>query len=151
MASAVCAGTPPPAVVAETVRRYIGRQIVERDVAIDPEAPWQQGPAYPSFVEFDLETVIAHELGHWAGNGHRRSCSHLMTPALDAGDWWRDTTDHHFAACERGLNAVRHRVTRRLAHGQPRARPAAASGITDRAAGAYALTAWARSTALNAR
>ena len=112
---------------------------------------WQQGPAYPSVAQLDLETVIAHELGHWAGNGHRRACSHLMTSAIDAGDWWRDTADSHFAACERGLTAVHKRVTRRLEHVERVHDVVLPAGVSDRAAGAYARTAWARITALKAR
>ena len=90
-----------------TVRRYQGRQIVERDTAIDPSVIWQQGPAYPSGEQFDLETVIVHELGHWAGNDHRRSCKNPMLRAIDAGDWWRDSEDSTSgtAAAERGSPA----------------------------------------------
>ena len=29
-----------------------------------------------------------------------------MTPAIDAGDWWRDLVDSHFASCGASLTAV---------------------------------------------
>ena len=51
-----------------TMRTPAGSRIVERDLALLPDVPWAQGPAHPSAEEYDLETVILHELGHWAGN-----------------------------------------------------------------------------------
>ena len=66
----------------------IGRRIVERDTAIDPYAPWQSGPAYPGSEEYDLETVLIHELGHWSGNDHARRCAASpMVRALEHGRW----------------------------------------------------------------
>ncbi len=74
------------------IRRYVGKRIVERDTAFDKSVPWQPGPAYPDANQFDLETTMIHELGHWARNGHVRDCkASPMIPALDAGDWWRDS------------------------------------------------------------
>ncbi|MFN8175093.1 MAG: hypothetical protein U0T02_08510 [Solirubrobacteraceae bacterium] len=81
--------------------RLVGTRIVERDVALDPSAPWQRGPARPSSDQFDLETALLHELGHAAGNrrhAHRCADSPLI-PALSPGDWWRSPTDHSFRAC----------------------------------------------------
>jgi len=121
------------------VRRHVGWQIVERDVALTSLAPWQQGPAYPGADEFDLETAIVHELGHWAGNRHRRSCSSPMLRAIGAGDWWRDTDDFFFAHCARASGRLgwrRYRVDVEL--------PAR---LADAAAGSFARTAWAHRTA----
>ncbi len=130
-----------------TVRQYVGRQVVEADVAIDPFTPWQQGPALPTTEQFDLETVIAHELGHWAGNGHRKACSHLMTRAIDAGDWWRDIDDFHFASCGASTKAVSAaRAAGRFEHVDRVHDVVLPGSVSDRDAGAYAQAAWARAT-----
>jgi hypothetical protein len=128
-----------------TVRRYLGRQIIERDTALNPTVPWQQGPAYPGPDEYDLETVIIHELGHWAGNNHRRSCSNPMLAAIDAGDWWRDTTDYRFSGC--GVKARIASVAGRLEHQRHTLELRLPAGVPERAAGAFAATAWAHRVA----
>jgi len=81
--------------------RLIGTRIVERDVALDPDVPWQRGPAHPSSDQFDLETVLLHEFGHAAGNRrHARRCADSpMIAALSSGDWWRTPSDFSFRAC----------------------------------------------------
>ncbi|MDA0171739.1 hypothetical protein OJ998_21745 [Solirubrobacter taibaiensis] len=128
-----------------TVRKYVGRQVVEADVAIDPFTPWQQGPALPTTEQFDLETVIAHELGHWAGNGHRNSCSHLMTRAIDAGDWWRDIDDFHFSSCGASTKAVgAAHAAGRFEHVDRVHDVVLPDRVSDRDAGSYAQAAWAR-------
>jgi len=81
--------------------RFIGTRIVERDVALDPDAPWQRGPAHPSSDQFDLESVLLHEFGHVAGNRrHARRCADSpMIAALSPGDWWRSPSDYAFRGC----------------------------------------------------
>ena len=51
-----------------SMRTPAGSRVVERDLALLPDVPWAQGPAHPTEEEYDLETVVLHELGHWAGN-----------------------------------------------------------------------------------
>lgn len=99
--------------------RFLGTRIVERDVALDPSAPWQPGPARPSSDQFDLETVLLHELGHVAGNRrHARPCANSpMIPALSPGDWWHSPTDYSFRACG-GAASAAIAATRMLVRGR---------------------------------
>ena len=85
-----------------TMRTPAGSRIVERDLALLPDVPWAQGPAHPSGDEYDLETVILHELGHWAGNMRHTPVGCHDTPmvkGLGPGEWWRSPTDWHYDAC----------------------------------------------------
>ena len=85
-----------------TLRTPAGSRIVERDLALLPDVPWAQGPAHPSGEEYDLETVILHELGHWAGNLRHTPVGCHDTPmvkGLGPGEWWRSPTDWHYDAC----------------------------------------------------
>jgi hypothetical protein len=64
--------------------------------------PWAPGPAYPTTAEVDLETVLLHELGHFAGNLRHApvGCNNTpMVEALGPGEWWRSPTDWHYDAC----------------------------------------------------
>lgn len=81
--------------------RLIDVRVVERDVALNPDVPWQRGPAHPSSDEFDLETVLLHEFGHAAGNPrHARRCADSpMIATLSSGDWWRSPSDFSFRRC----------------------------------------------------
>jgi hypothetical protein len=85
-----------------TTRTPVGSRIVERDLALLPDAPWAEGPAHPIGDEYDLETVILHELGHWAGNLRHTPVGCHDTPmvkGLAPGEWWRSPTDWHYDAC----------------------------------------------------
>jgi hypothetical protein len=82
-------------------RRYVGRRVDERDVTVRPDVEWQPGPGYPGPAQYDLETVLIHELGHFAGNpDHAPRCvnSPLME-SLAPGDWWRSQSDWHVDGC----------------------------------------------------
>jgi hypothetical protein len=79
-----------------TVRRNVkvGTSVVEKDVQLNPFVPWQQGPAYPSTQEYDLESTVLHELGHFA---HPRIENHVfgcqnspMINSISPGEFWRD-------------------------------------------------------------
>jgi hypothetical protein len=84
--------------------RVVSRRLIDRDLAINAEKPWQQGPAYPSRAEYDLESVVIHEFGHLAGNRHSAMCrNNPMVPALGTGEWWRSPADYDFAQC--GISA----------------------------------------------
>jgi hypothetical protein len=83
-----------------TGRRFRGR--VERDVLIRPDVRWEAGPLHPDRTAFDLETVIIHELGHFAGNGRhvRPGCRDTpMVVGLSRGEWWRSSKDFFYRAC----------------------------------------------------
>ena len=67
--------------------------------------PWAQGPAHPTSEEYDLETVVLHELGHWAGNLRHTPVGCHDTPmvkGLGPGEWWRSPSDWHYDACGSG-------------------------------------------------
>jgi hypothetical protein len=62
----------------------------ELDVRLNSQRRWEEGPTLPAFSEWDLETVILHELGHAAGAQHTRRCLNSpMAPGLANGEWWR--------------------------------------------------------------
>jgi hypothetical protein len=86
-------------------RRFLGRRLVDQDVTIrDRGVRWQAGPTLPGPQEYDLESVLVHEMGHLAGNkGHAPACAATpMTEGLANGDWWRSPTDFSFRACSAG-------------------------------------------------
>jgi hypothetical protein len=85
-----------------TTRTPVGTRVVERDLALLPDVPWAQGPAHPTSEEYDLETVVLHELGHWAGNLRHTPVGCHDTPmvkGLGPGEWWRSSSDWHYDAC----------------------------------------------------
>ena len=87
-----------------TMRTPAGSRIVERDLALLPDVPWAQGPAHPTTEEYDLETVVLHELGHWAGNLRHTPVGCHDTPmvkGLGPGEWWRSSSDWHYDDCGR--------------------------------------------------
>ena len=74
----------------------------ERDLVLRADLPWQPGPAHPDPNEIDLETVLLHEFGHFAGNrGHvQRACVDTpMIVGLARGEWWRAPGDFSFRGC----------------------------------------------------
>jgi hypothetical protein len=88
-----------------TMRTPAGSRVVERDLALLPDVPWAQGPAHPTAEEYDLETVVLHELGHWAGNLRHTPVGCHDTPmvkGLGPGEWWRSPGDWHYDACGAG-------------------------------------------------
>jgi hypothetical protein len=91
-----------------TTRTPVGTRVVERDLALLPDVPWAQGPAHPTVEEYDLETVILHELGHWAGNLRHTPVGCHDTPmvkGLGPGEWWRSSSDWQYDACDGGGRA----------------------------------------------
>jgi hypothetical protein len=74
---------------------YYGPFVSEQDIEVRNDILWQQGPAYPLIDEYDLESVLVHELGHMAGNKpHRPRCAnHAMAESLGSGEWWRGPRD----------------------------------------------------------
>lgn len=96
-----------------------GGRVIERDLALNADESWAQGPDYPALDEIDLESVLLHELGHMAGNKkHRSRCTNSpMIEALGAGEWWRGARDRWFGECGARAASVRpkgfvHRVVR---------------------------------------
>ena len=74
-----------------------GVEVVERDIQLNPFVTWQQGPAYPSNTQYDLESTILHELGHFANptkDNHVFGCENSpMIDAIAPGEFWRDADD----------------------------------------------------------
>lgn len=88
------------------VYKNVGRIFTgEADITLNDELDWQQGPARPSPDQYDLQSTLVHELGHYAGNPHVRGlCSNNpMLAALGAGDYWRSPTDWFRAECSSRL------------------------------------------------
>jgi hypothetical protein len=82
-------------------RRYLGRVLTDQDLIIDPRLEWALGPGRPGPAEYDLESVLIHELGHLAGNKkHAKRCSNSpMGPTLGRGEWWRTPHDWYRRGC----------------------------------------------------
>jgi hypothetical protein len=82
-------------------RQYLGKVRTDQDLIIRPDVSWAMGPARPPLDEFDLESVVVHELGHMAGNKkHTPRCSNgPMGPALAPGEWWRTPHDRYRRGC----------------------------------------------------
>jgi len=95
----------PPEALAVTIvgrRRGGGR---ERDLIIRADVDWDEGPEHPTGGQYDLETVILHEMGHVAGNAFHVPRGCLDTPmvvGLARGEWWRSTSDFSYRACNTG-------------------------------------------------
>jgi hypothetical protein len=93
-------------------------KITERDLALRADEQWDAGPEYPALDEFDLQSVLLHELGHMAGNKkHTARCANSpMDEALGAGEWWRGARDKWYGNCSSGASAsslkLVHRVVR---------------------------------------
>lgn len=82
-------------------RRYVrASRVVEEDLALAYNTDWNFGPGYPSAENYDLESVLIHEFGHFAGNEHVRRCRNSpMAATIDAGDWWRGVNDWRRFGC----------------------------------------------------
>ena len=62
----------------------------EFDVFLNPRLPWAAGPARPSRRQWDLESVILHEIGHVVGARHTSRCVNSpMYHSITNGEWWR--------------------------------------------------------------
>jgi hypothetical protein len=96
-------------------KRYIkdGVEVVEKDVQLNPFVPWEQGPSYPTPPEYDLESTILHELGHFAHplkDNHVSGCENTpMIESLAPGEYWRDADDWLRIGCS-GSTGVRPRL-----------------------------------------
>ena len=81
---------------------YVKRgRVLDRDLVIRPDLNWQLGPGYPAMDEYDLESVLIHELSHFAGNKrHRARCVNSpLVEAMAAGEWWRGPRDRWSFGC----------------------------------------------------
>jgi hypothetical protein len=98
-----------------TVRRTVkvGTSVVEKDVQLNPFVPWEQGPDHPAADEYDLESTILHELGHFAHptiENHVFGCENSpMIDSISPGEYWRDTDEWLRFGCP-GSTGVRPRV-----------------------------------------
>jgi hypothetical protein len=95
-----------------TVRKNVrvGTEVVEKDVQFNPFVPWEQGPAYPSIDEYDLESTILHELGHFAHptiENHVFGCENSpMIDSISPGEFWRDSDDWLRFGCSASTGAL---------------------------------------------
>jgi hypothetical protein len=82
-------------------RKYLGRVRTDQDLIIRTDVPWGMGPSHPAQNEYDLESVVLHELGHMAGNKkHSPRCMNSpMGPTLGMGEWWRTPHDWFRRGC----------------------------------------------------
>jgi len=82
-------------------RKLVRSRLIDADLVMNRGVRWQPGPGFPSDAEFDLESVVLHEMGHLAGNAeHAPLCEVTpMVVALDRGEWWRSTGDWNFKDC----------------------------------------------------
>jgi len=106
-----------------TFRTRLGSRVVDRDLVLRPELPWAPGPAHPTAAQFDLETVLLHEFGHFAGNAGHSPVGCFNTPmveALDTGEWWRSTGDFSYGSCRTAASRRRAATARAAAVDGPR-------------------------------
>jgi hypothetical protein len=99
------AQVPRQAIAVTVVGRRRPNGTRERDLILRADIPWQQGPDHPTRGQIDLETVILHEFGHFAGNEFHvpRGCRDTpMVVGLATGEWWRSTGDFSYRACDTG-------------------------------------------------
>ena len=106
-----------------TVRRYVrnGVAVVEKDVQLNPFVRWEQGPGYPAPDEYDLESTVLHELGHFANplkDNHVFGCENSpMIDSIAPGEFWRDADDWLRYGCAGSTTAI---VARRALDVGPR-------------------------------
>lgn len=82
------------------VTRIVGERVVERDLSLAVNVNWHVGPGPPPSNKVDLQTVVIHELGHYAGNGHVKDCSNSpMWTGLRPGEWWYSSSDWFQFGC----------------------------------------------------
>jgi hypothetical protein len=96
-------------------------RVVERDIVLDPSQPWEDGPRRPDSQHYDLETVLLHELGHFAGiKDHKPRCTNSpMIEALAKGEWWRSSDDWFNWNCAKSPSSPRGQVARAGRHPRP--------------------------------
>jgi hypothetical protein len=97
------AQVPRQAIAVTVVGRRRPNGTRERDLILRADIPWEPGPDRPTRAQIDLETVILHEFGHFAGNEFHvpRGCRDTpMVIGLATGEWWRSTTDFSYRACD---------------------------------------------------
>jgi hypothetical protein len=92
-------------------------RLLDYDVTFNVNIPWSAAAWYPDMHHVDLESVVLHELGHFAGNFHHQPrCSDSpMVEALGPGEWWRAANewwefDCGFATDGRGHRGHQHRL-----------------------------------------
>ncbi len=84
-------------------------RVLEQDIIINDAVPWYYGAGYPRLDQYDLQSVLLHELGHMAGNlRHRKRCSDSpMVEALAAGEWWHTPRDRYEFGCASSARSLR--------------------------------------------
>jgi hypothetical protein len=101
-------GRVPKKALAMQVDYVKAGRVLDRDLIIRPDLPWALGPGYPAMDEYDLESVLIHELSHFAGNKrHRPRCVNSpLVEAMAAGEWWRGPRDRWSFGCSSAASAA---------------------------------------------
>jgi hypothetical protein len=89
--------------------RLLDERVRERDTLLTLiDTPWVDGPELPTLKHWDLQTVLLHELGHYAGNPHSPKCndSPMWSGLLD-GDWWHTVADTRHTGCPVATGSAR--------------------------------------------
>lgn len=108
--------------------RVVGERVVERDLSLAVKVPWHVGPGPPPTDKVDLQTVIVHELGHYAGNGHVANCTNSpMWTGLAPGEWWYGPKDWFQFGCRNAPGARATTARAAAIAASPSARAASAS------------------------
>ena len=106
--------------------RVVAERVVERDLSLAVNVPWHVGPGPPPSDEVDLQTVIVHELGHYAGNGHVPNCTNSpMWTGLAPGEWWYGPKDWFQFGCRNAPGARASTASARASASRAAARPRA--------------------------
>jgi hypothetical protein len=99
------------------VRVYRHSRVLEADIRIrGTGVRWNPGPRYPTSAEFDLETTLIHEFGHFArpNEPHRFGCAnHPLVDALAPGEWWRNQGDWFRRDCPNSPSRPRRAAAKR--------------------------------------
>ena len=74
--------------------------ILEMDMIVDDTENWNFGPEAPDIDEFDLESVIVHELGHGHQLGHVLDSDDVMFWGERSGDMKRDLSANDKAGAD---------------------------------------------------
>lgn len=86
--------------------RFVHERVVERDLSLSYGVRWHAELGAPPSDRVDLQTVLIHELGHFAGNDHVRDCTNSpMWVGLRPGEWWWTRADWFQADCRNAPSA----------------------------------------------
>ncbi|MEQ9064996.1 MAG: matrixin family metalloprotease [Vicingaceae bacterium] len=83
---------------------------VEIDLSYDPDKAWNYGSNFPSFNQYDIESISVHELGHAHQLGHVVNISDFMHATIGPGTSKRSLIDNN---TEAGLHVMKLSVVKK--------------------------------------